>query len=194
MQDESTGDRVRVPMTQFPVASKLLNALMLAVLDHVKTSPVLSKKLFQANFHTTLSGQSVVTLIYHKKLDDEWTEAAKKLRETLKSVPGAVVLPNVVGRSKKQKICLDSDEVQEVLTVDGQQLKYVQIVGSFSQPNAGICQSMLGWAKSVTVGSQDHDLLELYCGNGNFTVALAPNFRQVCFFRFSGVVFAIVIT
>ena len=28
-------------------------------------------------------------------------------------------------------------------------------------------------------GSTDRDLLELYCGNGNFTQALAPNFRKV---------------
>lgn len=28
----------------------------------------------QANFHTTLSGQSMVSLIYHKKLDDEWKQ------------------------------------------------------------------------------------------------------------------------
>ena len=37
---------------------------------------------------------------------------------------------------------------------------------------------MLKWAGRVTQGSNDHDMLELYCGNGNFTVALAPNFRQ----------------
>ena len=30
--------------------------------------------LLQANFHTTLSGQSMVSLIYHKKLNEEWTE------------------------------------------------------------------------------------------------------------------------
>ena len=35
---------------------------------------------------------------------------------------------------------------------------------------------MLAWAKDATKGSTT-DLLELYCGNGNFTVALAENFR-----------------
>ena len=38
---------------------------------------------------------------------------------------------------------------------------------------------MLAWAREVTRGSQDHDLVELYCGNGNFTIALAENFRRV---------------
>lgn len=40
-----------------------------------------------------------------------------------------------------------------------------------------MCQQMLGWARSVTAGSQAADLLELYCGNANFTIPLATNFR-----------------
>ncbi len=49
--------------------------------------------------------------------------------------------------------------------------------GAFSQPNGRMCEKMLTWARDVTRNSTDHDLLELYCGNGNFTVALASNFR-----------------
>ena len=37
---------------------------------------------------------------------------------------------------------------------------------------------MLGWALDVTRNATG-DLLELYCGNGNFSLALARNFRQV---------------
>jgi tRNA (uracil-5-)-methyltransferase len=37
---------------------------------------------------------------------------------------------------------------------------------------------MLEWALDVTQGSQG-DLLELYCGNGNFSLALARNFERV---------------
>ena len=55
----------------------------------------------------------------------------------------------------------------------------MQVEASFSQPNAGMCCNMLSWARGVTTGSGSRDLLELYCGNGNFTVALAPNFRRV---------------
>ena len=76
---------------------------------------------------------------------------------------------------------LGADEVEEALTVAGVegQLRYVQVEASFSQPNAGTCQNMLSWARAVTAGSAAFDMLELYCGNGNFTVALAPNFRRV---------------
>lgn len=33
----------------------------------------------QANFHTTLSGQSMISLIYHKKLDDEWKQVGHRV-------------------------------------------------------------------------------------------------------------------
>lgn len=167
-------------MDTFPVASELVNELMARVLTAVGSSEILRKKLFQANFHTTLAGESMVTLIYHKKLDDTWTEAARELRQSLAGAPGAVTTPHVIGRSRKQCIMLDAREVQEVLDVPGRgELKYIQIENAFSQPNAGICRAMLGWAVAATAGSTDHDLLELYCGNGNFTAALAPNFRKV---------------
>jgi tRNA (uracil-5-)-methyltransferase len=39
---------------------------------------------------------------------------------------------------------------------------------------------MLNWAADVTQGSAG-DLLELYCGNGNFTIPLAQNFKQVLY-------------
>ena len=52
-----------------------------------------------------------------------------------------------------------------------------QIEGAFSQPNGGMCGNMLQWARAVTSGSTG-DLLELYCGNGNFTIALAEKFRS----------------
>lgn len=78
-----------------------------------------------------------------------------------------------------QKICLDADEVEETLTVEGQTLRYVQVEANFSQPNAGISVQMLAWARRAAQGSGARDLLELYCGNGNFTAALAPRFRRV---------------
>ena len=47
---------------------------------------------------------------------------------------------------------MDKDEVLERLQVDGQTLQQVQVEASFSQPNAGMCQNMLSWARSCTGG------------------------------------------
>lgn len=163
------------------MASDLVNALMKGVMEEVLPSTTLRKKLFQVNFHTTLSGQAMITMIYHKKLDDDWRKEAQKLREGLmsKNYENLKSL-QLIGRSRKQKICLDIDEVIETMEVASRgNLQYVQVEGAFSQPNAYTCQSMLSWALDVSKGSETHDLLELYCGNGNFTTALAPNFRQV---------------
>lgn len=74
----------------------------------------------QANFHTTLSGESMVTLVYHKKLTEEWEAAARNLRAVLGACPSSrVPLTTIVGRSYKQKIHLDSDYVTETLLVGG---------------------------------------------------------------------------
>lgn len=84
----------------------------------------------------------------------------------------------LIGRAYKTKIMLDNDFVDEILPVAGQQMIYRQVENSFTQPNAQVNIKMLEWALSVTENSTG-DLLELYCGNGNFSLALARNFKRV---------------
>ncbi len=55
---------------------------------------------------------------------------------------------------------------------------YRQPEGAFTQPNGAVNQKMLSWAFEA-IGERDDDLLELYCGNGNFTLPLATRVRQV---------------
>ena len=84
----------------------------------------------------------------------------------------------LIGRATKQKICLERDYADEVLSVKGKDYVYRQVENSFTQPNAAVNCKMLEWAINCTQNSQG-DLLELYCGNGNFSIALAQNFRKV---------------
>ncbi len=60
----------------------------------------------------------------------------------------------------------------------GGEMIYRQVENSFTQPNAAMNIQMLEWALDVTKGATG-DLLELYCGNGNFSLALARNFDRV---------------
>lgn len=62
----------RVRIDEFPVASELICALMPLLRQELIATPVLREKLFQANFHTTLSKQAMITLTYHSNLDDVW--------------------------------------------------------------------------------------------------------------------------
>ena len=70
----------------------------------------------QANFHTTLSGEAMITLIYHKKLGDDWREAAEKLRTILTAAVAATAPVSVIGRSRGQKLICGEDYVTERLT------------------------------------------------------------------------------
>ena len=73
----------RIDIEQYPIANSLINSMMPVVMKHVGMSTVMKYKLFQVNFHTTLSGQAVVTMIYHKKLREkeaEWKAKAALLR------------------------------------------------------------------------------------------------------------------
>ena len=173
MFDPQTRQRYRVD--NFPVASQLINRMMDCLLPLLKTNEILRHKLFQIDYLSTLSGEIIVSLLYHKTLNDEWISAAKQLKSTLETQDFKL---NLVGRATKQKICLDKDFVEEVLTVHGRQYRYRQVENSFTQPNATVNCKMLEWAVDCTRQSNG-DLLELYCGNGNFSIALAQNFRQV---------------
>ena len=167
-------DRTLVRMDQYPVAGKEINRLMPLLLDAIRDAPLLRHRMFQVEFLTTLSGQVLVSMIYHRQLEDEWEVAAKQLQKQL----GVMI----IGRARKQKRVLEQDYVLETLQVNGQPIIYKQVEGSFTQPNPWICQSMLEWAQDVSKPQADEekrDLVELYCGNGNFTLALANNFRQL---------------
>lgn len=171
--DSQTRQRIRVD--SFPAASELINALMPALIDAVRENPVLRHKLFQIDYLTTMSNQAVVSLLYHKKLDDEWREQATALRDSLRASNLNV---HLIGRATKTKIELDQDYIDERLLVAGKEMIYRQVENSFTQPNAAMNIQMLEWALDATKNSRG-DLLELYCGNGNFSLALARNFERV---------------
>jgi len=52
---------------------------------------------------------------------------------------------------------------------------YQQVENSFTQPNASISEKNVGWALDVTKGASG-DLLEMYCGNGQFLNSLSSTF------------------
>ncbi|XQW84777.1 tRNA (uridine(54)-C5)-methyltransferase TrmA [Thalassotalea piscium] len=172
MFDSKTKQKFRVD--DFPVASELINKFMKALLINIKDKPLLRERLFQVDFLSTLSGEALISLLYHKPLTDIWQAQALELKNEL-----SVIAPlDIIGRAKKQKLILDKDNVIEQLTVGEQTFHYQQVENSFTQPNAHVNESMLLWAQQATC-ERGGDLIELYCGNGNFSIALAQNFERV---------------
>jgi len=203
-----------VAVDDYPFACGLISGtLMPATLRALRREPLLSRQLFQVNFHATLRGDGLVSLLYrtpynrvarkqrmleqgearqahlipedNTKLTAEWERAAAELSAAL---GGA----SVVGRTRGCSRVAGRPWVEEELKVEGLQapLRYRQLEGFFSQSNAVVCQHMLAWARAVALDATEavgaaasaprgDDLLELYCGNGNFCVALAPLFRRV---------------
>ncbi len=154
----------------FPIAAQRINQLMPPLMEAISSNELLRRKCFQVEFLSTLTEDTIVTLIYHKPLSDDWIEAITPIKEKLGI--------HIIGRSRKQKIVLDRDYVNETLTVNDVQYRYKQIEGSFTQPNGKVCETMLEWAVNNSQNVEG-DLLELYCGNGNFTLPLSKNFNKV---------------
>ncbi|MCQ4326481.1 tRNA (uridine(54)-C5)-methyltransferase TrmA [Stutzerimonas stutzeri] len=154
----------------FPIASRRINELMPRLKAAWQASETLSFKLFQVEFLTTLAGDALVTLAYHRPLDEAWQAEAERLATDL----GV----SIVGRSKGRRIVIGRDYVEEELIVAGRSFRYRQPEGAFTQPNGEVCRKMLNWAFDA-LGERDDDLLELYCGNGNFTLPLATRVRRV---------------
>ncbi|OTQ71206.1 tRNA (uridine(54)-C5)-methyltransferase TrmA [Gilliamella apis] len=173
MYDKKTKKRVRID--SFPIASQLINRAMQTILPLLQYNDKLRHQLFQIDYFSTLGGQLLITLLYHKKLDDQWIVEAERLKQQLAEQG---IIANLVGRASNQKIAINVDYVDEVLPIFDKNFSYRQVENSFTQPNAAINIKMLEWAISVTKDSKG-DLLEFYCGNGNFSIALAQNFRKV---------------
>jgi tRNA (uracil-5-)-methyltransferase len=169
--------RVPIAIADFPTAAAPINRLMQLLREQLLAAEILRRRLYTVEFLTTMSGDTLVTLVYHRRLDEMWQHAASQLQDGL----GV----GIIGRSQGQKIVLRNDYVTEKLFIKSagessgvRELTYRQIEGSFTQPNGAINCCMLEWA-SAQVKNIGGDLLELYCGIGNFTIALAPYFKRV---------------
>jgi len=184
-KNSTSADALRIK--EFPRGDARINKLMPLVKAECENVNILKRKLIEIRFHSTLRGGIMVLLCYTSPIGAQWMQAAESLVETLRAkTEDPTVL--VVGRSKKIQLIAggaDVAKVTETLSVrlpendEKKDFIYGQLEGEFSQPNAQVCEKMLGWALKATQNNKDTDLLELYCGNGNFGVCLARNFRKV---------------
>jgi tRNA (uracil-5-)-methyltransferase len=172
MFDQKTKQSYRVD--QFPAASQTINTAMELVIKHLRNNACLRKKLFQIDYLSGLSNEIVVSLLYHRKLDEEWEREIDALKNTLSSE----LHIDFIGRAKKQKYLHDRDHIIERLTVGKKDYVFKHIENSFTQPNAVVNIKMIEWVQSLA-RDLTGDLLELYCGAGNFSIPLASCFDRV---------------
>jgi len=145
---------------------------MWKLLEYINASnKTLGHKLFAVEFLATTTDECLITMLYHKKLDEEWSAEAKVLEQELGC--------RIMGRSRNQKVILSDEFVIEKLAIDGKTFVYKQYESGFTQPNPAVNVKMIEWAIMQAKRVGHGDLLESYCGLGNFTLPLSHYFEKV---------------
>jgi len=162
-------DKRPLCIDECPQVNEHIAKLMPELLDAISRYE-LGEKLFGCDFLSSSEGDMVVSFLYHRRLDDVWRQKAQKLAHELSI--------DLIGRSRKQKVVIGKDYVIEKLLVNGREFLYKHIENSFTQPNPSVNQKMIEWTIEGLRESEE-DLLELYCGAGNFTIPFATKFRKV---------------
>ena len=172
MQRDGVKNKGAITIEECPKVIKPIEKRMWKLLEKINASTeVLKQRLFAVEFLATTTDECLITMLYHRKLDDVWSTEAKALEAELNC--------KIMGRSRKQKVILSDEFVTEKLEIDGKTFSYVQYESGFTQPNPTVNVKMIEWAikQAKTVGGGD--FLESYCGLGNFTLPLSHYFDKV---------------
>jgi len=172
MPVDGVREKGAINIHECPKVIEPIEERMWKLLDKINASQeVLKNRLFAVEFLATTTDECLITMLYHRKLDEAWSDEAKLLETELNC--------KVMGRSRKQKVLLSDEFVTEKLNIDGKIVTYVQYESGFTQPNPTVNVKMIEWAikQAKTVGHGD--FLEAYCGLGNFTLPLSHYFDKV---------------
>lgn len=161
----------RVFVDECPKVAAPIANLMPRLLGALAKNQILKEKLFGAEFISCASG-ILATLLYHKRLGEaEQGEIENLAREF------AGYRVTIAARAKGQKLLSGELNLQDRLNIGDKIYKFTFGDGAFIQPNTAVNEKMIAWAKDCV--ERGADLLELYCGHGNFTVAMAEKFKRV---------------
>jgi len=160
-----------VCITECPKVIEPIARRMWDLLESINAHRELSHRLFAIEFLATTTDACLVTLIYHRKLTEAWITQARLLEQQHNIA--------IIGRSRRQKEVLSDAHVVEQLTIGGEVYNYRYYEGGFTQPNPAVNVKMIEWAKKHAATANGGDLLESYCGLGNFTLPLSRLFTKV---------------
>ena len=98
-----------VLVDECPQVNIYISKLMPKLLSSIKNKNI-GFKLFGADFLSSSDGEIVVSLLYHRKLDDEWRELANEIADELGIY--------IIGRSRKQKVIIGQDYITETFSIN----------------------------------------------------------------------------
>ena len=151
------------------IVSPSIASLMPQLIKKLESQKLFYDKVFAIEFLNSLKGDMLVTIIYHRALDEEWKNEAKKIEDEFNI--------KIIGRSRKQKEILSTDFIEEELTIKDKKYFFEYKEGGFTQPNQKVNEKMIEWV--IDNSKHKDDLCELYCGGGNFTIPLSNYFDKV---------------
>ena len=122
------------PKVALPIAN-----LMPQLLEALRRSKILKEKLFGVEFISCASG-ILATLLYHKRLGEREQEAICELAGKLDI--------RVMARARGQKLLSGELSLTDELCVDGRVYKFRFGENAFIQPNRGVNEKMIAWARS----------------------------------------------
>ena len=147
------------PKVALPIAN-----LMPRLLEALRRSEALKEKLFGVEFISCASG-ILATLLYHKRLGEREQGAICELADKL----GITIM----ARARGQKLLSGELSLTDELCVDGRVYKFHFGENAFIQPNRGVNEKMIAWARScVDFGKEGTSEV---CAAQNFA---AKNFTE----------------
>ena len=151
------------------IVSNDIKDLMPILLDKIQNNKILLHKVYSCEFLNSTTGDMLVTIIYHRKLDEEWEKLAQDLEKELNI--------KIIGRSRKQKLIVSKDYIEETLKINNKDFYFEYQEGGFTQPNSKVNEKMIEWV--LNTATHGGDLCELYCGGGNFTIPMSTIYDKV---------------
>ena len=151
----------------FSIARPCIQKLMPNLLDKINNQNILKERLFQINFRANRDDEILVSMIYHRPIDDEIKSLADEL---------ANILNIKINLRSKNKLYSTHDDL---LRDDIKELESIlyQTDQSFYQPNYFHMPMMV--LKTMSFIKKPKDLLELYCGSGTFSVPMRKLFNKI---------------
>ena len=122
------------PKVALPIAN-----LMPQLLEALRRSEALKERLFGVEFISCASG-ILATLLYHKRLGEREQGAICELAGKLGI--------RVMARARGQKLLSGELSLTDELCVDGRVYKFRFGENAFIQPNRGVNEKMIAWARS----------------------------------------------
>jgi len=157
----------KVFMDSFEYASKAIQKKMPILLNEINSSKKIKEKLFQINFRSNNKNEVLVTLIYHRKIDEFLINSISDLSNKIGI--------KIIIRSKNFIHVFDDHMFRD--TLDYNNLRIYQTDNCFFQPNKYLLNKMIN--KVIDFVKNPEDLLELYCGVGTFTMPLSSTFKKI---------------